>query len=50
MRAFKDCGFTGFFIDDHVPHMVDDSDWGHRGRAYANGYMFGLLNAIRQLT
>ncbi len=50
MRAFKENGFTGFLIDDHVPHMVDDSDWGHRGRAYATGYMMALLSAVEQST
>ncbi|MGH2350175.1 MAG: mannonate dehydratase [Chloroflexota bacterium] len=48
MRTFKEVGFTGFLIDDHVPHMVDDSDWGHRGRAYATGYMLALLSAVEQ--
>jgi mannonate dehydratase len=50
MKTFKECGFTGFLIDDHVPQMVDDSEWGHRGRAYATGYMLALLNAVNQLT
>ena len=50
MRTFKTVGFTGFLIDDHVPHMVDDSEWGHRGRAYATGYMLGLLSAVNELT
>jgi mannonate dehydratase len=50
MRTFKEVGFTGFLIDDHVPHMVDDSDWNHRGRAYATGYMMALLSAVQQLT
>jgi mannonate dehydratase len=36
-------GFTGFLLDDHVPHMDGDSDWNHRGRAHAVGYMQGLL-------
>jgi mannonate dehydratase len=48
MRTFKEVGFKGFLIDDHVPHMVDDSDWGHRGRAYATGYMIALLSAVSQ--
>ncbi len=50
MKTFKECGFTGFLIDDHVPGMVDDSEWGHRGRAYATGYMLALLNAVTQLS
>ena len=36
-------GFDGFLLDDHVPKMDGDSDWNHRGRAHAIGYMQGLL-------
>jgi mannonate dehydratase len=46
MRTLKEVGFTGFMIDDHVPHIVDDTDWGHRGRAHATGYIQGLLAAV----
>jgi mannonate dehydratase len=46
MRTLRKAGFTGFFIDDHVPHMVDDTQWGHRGRALATGYIQGLLTAV----
>lgn len=35
-------GFDGFLLDDHVPGMDGDSDWNHRGRAHAIGYMQGL--------
>jgi mannonate dehydratase len=49
MRTLREVGFTGFMIDDHVPHMVDDSDFGHRGRAHATGYMLGLLNAVNRI-
>ncbi|TAK26112.1 MAG: mannonate dehydratase [Chloroflexota bacterium] len=49
MRTLKKADFTGFFIDDHVPHMVDDTNWGHRGRALATGYIQGLLNAVMAL-
>ncbi|HEY8599615.1 MAG TPA: mannonate dehydratase [Thermomicrobiales bacterium] len=44
MLRLKRVGFTGFLLDDHVPHMVDDSDWQHRGRAHAIGYMQGLID------
>lgn len=37
------CGFDGFLLDDHVPKMDGDSDWNHRGRAHAIGYMQGLI-------
>jgi mannonate dehydratase len=50
MLLLKKSGFTGFLLDDHVPHMVGDTPWGHRGRAHAIGYMQGLLRAIETLT
>ncbi len=43
MLRLKRSGFNGFLLDDHVPHMDDDTDWNHRGRAHAIGYMQGLL-------
>ena len=36
-------GFDGFLLDDHVPKMDGDSDWNHRGRSHAIGYMQGLI-------
>lgn len=33
-------------IPDHVPHVEGDSDWEHRGRAHAVGYLNGMLTAI----
>ncbi len=41
--------FSGFIIDDHVPHLIDDSDWSHRGHAQATGYISGLVEAVQQL-
>jgi mannonate dehydratase len=49
MVTLKKAGFTGFLIDDHVPHMDDDTPWGHRGRAQATGYICGLLTAVNKL-
>jgi mannonate dehydratase len=49
MLTLRRAGFTGFMIDDHVPEMVDDTDWHHRGRALATGYMMGLLDAVNKL-
>ena len=48
MATLKETGFTGFLITDHVPHMVDDTPWGHRGRAYAIGYMRALLDVVNR--
>jgi mannonate dehydratase len=49
MLALKNNGFTGFLLDDHVPHVVDDSPWGHRARAHAIGYMQGLLRMMDEV-
>lgn len=46
MMLLKKNGFTGFVLDDHVPHMDGDTDWNHRGRAHAIGYMQGLLRSL----
>jgi mannonate dehydratase len=49
MLKLKEVGFKGFLIDDHVPKMVNDTPWNHRGRAFATGYMKGLLQAVNSL-
>ena len=49
VQALKEVNFTGFIIDDHVPHMIDDTPWGHRGRAYAIGYIRALIDVVEKL-
>lgn len=49
MRALHEVGFAGFIIDDHVPQLVDDTAWGHRGRAHATGYIQALVAAVTRL-
>lgn len=49
MRTLKEVGFTGFLLDDHVPHLIDDTEWGHRGRAHAIGYIQALLATVNKL-
>jgi mannonate dehydratase len=49
VKTLKEVGFTGFLIPDHVPHMVDDTPWGHRARAYTIGYMRALLEVVNKL-
>ncbi len=46
MRALKRVGFTGFILDDHVPRMTGDTEYAHRGRAHAIGYLQALLAAV----
>ena len=50
MKTLKEVGFDGFIIDDHVPRMIDDSDWRHRGHAHATGYILALVDAVTKLT
>lgn len=50
LLALKEVGFTGCLIDDHVPHLVGDTGWAPRGRAYSTGYLAGLLRAVNDLT
>jgi mannonate dehydratase len=55
LRTLQDLGFKGFLIDDHVP-LLDgdpeivpgyvDSPYAFRGRAYANGYLQGMVKAL----
>ncbi len=46
MQILVHNGFRGFILDDHVPQMVGDSGWRHRGRAFSTGYIKGLMDAI----
>lgn len=48
MRIYHEVGYDGFFIDDHVPLTAGDTAWGHRGRAFAAGYIQGLIDAVTQ--
>ena len=49
VKTLKDVGFDGFLITDHVPKMVDDTPWGHRGRAYAIGYIRALIDVVEKM-
>lgn len=46
VRKLSEVGFRGFIIDDHVPRMVNDSPWGHRGRAFATGYIKAMVDVV----
>lgn len=47
LRLLADVGFDGLIIPDHVPAVEGDSDWEHRGRAHAVGYLQGMLASLR---
>jgi mannonate dehydratase len=46
MKTWKEVGFDGPMIPDHLPHMKGDSDYQHRARAHAIGYMKALMQAV----
>ena len=48
MKIYHEVGFDGFFIDDHVPNTYQDTQWGHRGRAFANGYIQAMIEAVQK--
>jgi mannonate dehydratase len=48
MKIYHKHNFDGFFIDDHVPDTHGDTPWGHRGRAFANGYIQAMIEAVQK--
>lgn len=46
MKTLREVGFTGMMLTDHVPHVENDTGWGHRGRAHAVGFLNGMLAAL----
>ena len=48
MRIYHEVGFDGFFIDDHVPQTFQDTQWGHRGRAFAFGYITAMIESVKK--
>ncbi len=49
MRIYKEVGFRGIFIPDHVPQMTNDLPWSYMGRAFAIGYMSALLDVVNSM-
>ncbi|MBX0325296.1 mannonate dehydratase [Halomicroarcula sp. F13] len=48
VEALQEVGFDGVMVPDHVPEIVDDTEWGHRSRAHAIAYLNGLLACSRR--
>jgi len=49
MRIYREVGFDGPMIPDHLPHMPGDSDYAHRANAHAVGYMKALMEAAEAM-
>jgi mannonate dehydratase len=51
MRAYRDAGFRGVFIDDHCPTLTNDAPFpgnlgGYRSRIFALGYIQAMIEAV----
>jgi mannonate dehydratase len=46
LRTYKEAGYDGVLVPDHVPHAPNDSRYGHRARAFALGYIKGMLQML----
>lgn len=47
MKVYREVGFDGPMIPDHLPKVVGDSEFSHRSNAHAIGYMKALIQAAR---
>ena len=45
IQVYKEVGYDGVMIPDHLPHIVGDTPFAHRSNAYALGYMRALMAA-----
>jgi len=49
LKAYKDAGYDGVITPDHTPRVVGDEPYGHRGRAFALGYIRAAMQALEVL-
>ena len=48
LRALKAVEYDGILIPDHVPQVAGDTDWGHRSRSFAVGYLRAALDSLSE--
>jgi len=46
LRAYKEVGYDGALIPDHVPQSDLDTPHGHRARAFCFGYIKAAIQAV----
>lgn len=49
LKAYKDAGYDGIITPDHSPRVVGDTNYHHRGRAFALGYIRAAMQALDTL-
>jgi mannonate dehydratase len=45
IKLYRDLGYQGMILPDHVPHSAVDTGWGHRQRSFCLGYIRALIQA-----
>ena len=48
IKIYNEVGYDSFFIDDHVPNTFEDTEFGHRGRAFAMGYIQAMIESVQK--
>ncbi len=46
LRIYKEVGYNGVLVPDHVPLSAVDTRWGHRAHAFCIGYIKALIQAV----
>ena len=46
LEAYLEVGFDGVLRPATSPGMLGDTEWGHKGHAFAVGYLRALLQAL----
>ena len=46
MKVYREVGYDGIMVPDHVPRSEQDSPGGHRQRAFTAGYIKALIKAV----
>jgi len=46
LRTYRDCGYDGVIVPDHMPCIDGDTPQAHIARAYCFGYIRGLLAEV----
>jgi mannonate dehydratase len=49
LKAYRDAGYDGVITPDHTPRVIGDETYGHRGRAFALGYIRAGMQAVERL-
>jgi mannonate dehydratase len=45
IKLYRQLGYQGMILPDHVPHSAVDTAWGHRQRSFCLGYIKALIQA-----